>query len=166
MARTPSPAAFASPPTVAALRSTVRLLAALEGAQLRLWREQGVTLTQLRALFRINGSTGATVGQVADHLNITASTATGLVERLVGRTLVERGARTGDRRVCELHLTARGREVAEQAASWRQGHLRAALEQLSAPELESLAVALDRLTSLLEASEGDTSLRQRVGDAG
>jgi len=161
----PPPSATEAEPALAAVRSTVRLLAALEGAQLRLWREQRVTLTQLRAVFRIGAAQGVTVGEVADHLNITPSTATGLVERLVAQNLVQRGARAGDRRVCELSLTARGQALAEQVGSWRQGHLRAALEQLSRSELHLLATTLDRLTALLEASEADTSLRVRTSPA-
>ncbi|GAC1343774.1 MAG: hypothetical protein NVSMB29_16790 [Candidatus Dormibacteria bacterium] len=153
-------------PAARALRSTIRLLAALEGYQLRLWREQRVTVTQLRAVFRISSSERATVGEIADHLNITPSTATGLVERLVAQNLVERHVRAGDRRVCDLELTARGRGLAELGGGGRQSHLRTALGQLPDAELTSLAATVDRLTALLEATETDTSLRRRLGQGG
>ena len=139
----------------------MRLLAVLEGSELSVWRRRGLTLTQMRALYRINAGGAATCGEVSEHLHIQPSATTGLLSRLVQRGLVERGTRDGDRRVVEMRLTAAGRDAVGDVSEWRSGGLGRALDSMDDPELQSLAGIIEHLTGLLEAGEAESALRTR-----
>ena len=148
-------------PSREAFRSLVRLLAVLEGGELSLWRRRGLTLTQLRALYRISASGTATCGEVSEHLHMQPSATTGLLNRLVQRGLLERSTRESDRRVVEMRLTASGQEAVGDIETWRRGGLGRALDALDVADLRAIAEVLPRLTAQLEASEGDTARRTR-----
>ena len=96
-----------------ALNALVQLLASVEAIEFRRWGDLGLTISQLRVLHLLR-ERPASCGQVAEHLGITASTATALIERIVRRGLVERAAREGDRRITDLHLTESGRLLLEE----------------------------------------------------
>ena len=53
----------------------------------------------------------APMSALADRLSCDASYVTGIADRLEERSLVERGADPGDRRVRQLRLTAEGRDL-------------------------------------------------------
>lgn len=130
-----------------------RVLASLEALQFRRWGSEGLTISQLRVLYLLRDSGRASVGAVAEHLGITPSTATALVDRLVQRGLVERGAREGDRRVVELHLSAVGSEHVEEAVRCRRRDLTGSLDELSEGDRERLAELLEELAERLEHRE-------------
>ncbi|MDQ2960868.1 MAG: MarR family transcriptional regulator [Candidatus Dormibacteraeota bacterium] len=152
-----------APPTASrvAFRHLVRLLAVLEGGELSLWRRRGLTLTQMRALYRISATGTATCGEVSEHLHMQPPATSGLLARLVQRGLVERGARAGDRRVVEMRLTAAGLEAVGDIAEWRKGGLGRSLDRLDDGELTQLSAVVEHLTTLLEADEADTAMRTR-----
>ena len=141
--------------------SLVRLLAVLEGGELSLWRRRGLTLTQLRALYRISASGTATCGEVSEHLHMQPSATTGLLNRLVQRGLLERGTRDSDRRVVEMRLTASGLEAVGDIERWRRGDVGRALDALDPADLRAIADVLPRLTAQLEAVETAPARRSR-----
>ena len=144
-----------------AFRALVRLLAVLEGGELSLWRRRGLTLTQLRALYRVSATGAATCGEVSEHLHMQPSATTGLLNRLVQRGLLERGTRENDRRVVEMRLTASGQEAVGDIETWRHGGVGRALDALETADLRAIADVLPRLTAVLETAEGDTARRSR-----
>ena len=156
----PRTAALATP-SREAFRALVRLLAVLEGGELSLWRRRGLTLTQLRALYRISASGTATCGEVSEHLHMQPSATTGLLNRLVQRGLLERSTRETDRRVVEMRLTAAGLDAVGDIETWRSGGLGRALDALDVADLRVIAEVLPRLTAQLEAAEGDAARRTR-----
>src|SRR5436189_647595 len=74
----------------------------------------GITPQHHQALLAIKGFPGresATVGELAERLQIRHHSAVGLVDRLVTDKLVCREPSTGDRRQVMVRLTARGERV-------------------------------------------------------
>jgi DNA-binding MarR family transcriptional regulator len=130
-----------------------RVLASLEALQFRFWGDEGLTVSQLRVLFKLRDAGRASAGEIADHLAITPSTATALIERLVQRGLLVRGARAGDRRVSELRLSEPGQELIEAAAQRRRHDLRLSVAAMPVDERRRLARLLEALAEQLETRE-------------
>lgn len=143
--------------TQRALNALVQLLASVEAVEVRRWGDLGLTISQLRVLHRLH-ERPASCGQVAEHLGITPSTATPLIERLVRRDLVERTPHEGDRRVTDLRLSERGRELLEEAGRGKRGVISASIQALSATDRERLAGLLDRLAGSVQALEAVSAM--------
>lgn len=80
-----------------------------------------VTVPQYRALVILMAPDPTTVGALAQALDVHASTATRLCDRLVGKGLIRRLAgRSGDRREVVLALTAQGRRLVERVMNRRR----------------------------------------------
>lgn len=99
----------------------------------------GLTVQQRQALLAIKGSPGrdhASIGEVAESLQIRRHSAVGLVNRLVQRQLVLRRHPEGDRRRVEVRLTPKGG---------------AKIERLSAAHLTELRQLGPGIRSMLES---------------
>ena len=85
------------------------------------------------------------MGVIADHLGITLSAMTSIVDRLVEKNLVERDSDPHDRRVVLCKLTDQGRE--EMKRFWRVGRekMLKTLGILEDAQLESVVQALELL---------------------
>jgi len=70
-----------------------------------------LTMRQLHVLSAVARIEGLTVHQLAETLDIATPTASGLVDRLVEKGLMERVGDETDRRVRHLHLTPTGAET-------------------------------------------------------
>ncbi|MBV8329681.1 MAG: winged helix-turn-helix transcriptional regulator [Verrucomicrobia bacterium] len=87
----------------------------------------GLTPRQYQALLAIKGFPGrdsATVGELAEQLQIAHHSAVGLVDRLGLQRLVVREPSTQDRRQVYVSLTAHGAEVLDKLASAHREELR------------------------------------------
>jgi DNA-binding MarR family transcriptional regulator len=81
-------------------------------------------------------------------LSIERSTLTNMVDRLERRTLVARTAHPTDRRACEIHLTADGRTLANQAHEAVTARIKTLTAQLPATTRRQLAEALQSFLNL------------------
>jgi DNA-binding MarR family transcriptional regulator len=100
----------------------------------------GTTPQQYLALLAIKGFPGrehASVGELADRLQIQHHSAVGLADRLEGEGLLARKPCLEDRRQVLLHLTPRGGELLEKLASVHREQLRRI-----GPELQHLLALL------------------------
>lgn len=71
--------------------------------------EKIATTLQFSALNFLKDRTGVTVGELADFLQLSKSSATQLTERLVKMGLIKRLSDRNDRRVIRLSITGRGK---------------------------------------------------------
>ena len=152
LASPPTPGAEDADSTRRALDALVQLLASIEALDLRRFGDLGLTLSQLRVLHLLRDQP-ASCGHLAEHLGITASTATALIDRLVRRGLIERWPRPGDRRVTDLALSDAARSLIEEAAARKGGELRAAVEELAPADRQRLAALLDHLAVRVQSAE-------------
>ncbi len=129
--------------------------------RLEAWGERGLTLTQLRVLFLLRAEDGASAGALAELLNVTPSTLTRLIDRLVRHGLVQRESDHGDRRLVRHHLSAKGARTVEELERGARARMSEVMDRLSVPQLERLVLALDDLTAALEAQEAEELSRAK-----
>lgn len=97
-----------------------------------------LTLQQLRAFAVVFGRGQASVTQVAEALGVRANVATGIVQRLVDRGLIERNEDPEDRRVRQLTVTYKGAALIEEVGAIVLAKGRRLLNRLSDTQLEQL----------------------------
>ncbi len=112
---------------------------------LRYARESGLSMSQLGALFHIHrlGSSGVT--DLGDHLGVTSAAVSQMLERLVQQGLILRSEDPTDRRVKQIILTDKGRQVLKESVQARQGWVDNLAESLSASEKQQIQAALGTL---------------------
>ena len=108
-------------------------------------RESGLSMSQLGALFQIHHRESSGVTDLGDQLGVTSSAASQLLERLVQQELILRSEDPSDRRVKQLVLTDKGRQVLQESIRARQSWLYELAETLSDCEKEAITVALNTL---------------------
>ncbi|NGY06398.1 MarR family winged helix-turn-helix transcriptional regulator [Solimonas terrae] len=81
----------------------------------RLGEKGMISAAQAGALFYLARHDGASIGELAQTLDLAASAMTGLVDRMVRAGLLERRRDTQDGRAVRLHLSAAGRDALKTA---------------------------------------------------
>ena len=116
---------------------------------LRVQKLGGITLPQLRALAYVLRQPESTLGELAEHLAITAPSASVLVDRLVKQGLLEAKIPPENRRRVSLAITADGEAVVAQATRLWQAELARRLAPLTVEELGAAIGALESLARCL-----------------
>ena len=111
----------------------------------RTWSRGSLSLVHLQVLTILEVEGPLAMGRLADSLDVSVASATGIVDRMEQRGLVERHAQAADRRVVEVHPTEAGAAVFRDLRSERRSRLEAVLEHLSDRELASLLVGMRAL---------------------
>jgi len=109
--------------------------------------ESSLTLQQFRVLVNVYLRGPVAIHDVADTLGIKPNVATGVVQRLVERDLVERHEDPGDRRARLLRTNERGSGLIEELGTVVQAQRRKLLERLSDPQLSQLRDILEVMAS-------------------
>jgi DNA-binding MarR family transcriptional regulator len=115
------------------------------------WGKAHITMPLLRVLVQLREYPGSSTGEIANHLGVTPSAVTGLIDRLVDLELVRREPHPHDRRVsCNFLEEAGGRVLGEQADR-SNAFVGEVLSELSHAEIESLTIGLERLYAAADA---------------
>ena len=117
----------------------------LDGPRLHAWDERGLTLPQLRILFRVRQEPGIGVKELAQAFEVSTSNVTQQVDKLVTRGLLARAERPEDRRQVSLTVTEEGGQVAGEISLATRGYLREQLAQMDPDDLDMLTDLLSRL---------------------
>ncbi len=112
--------------------------------------DSGLTMQQLRVLVLLSVDGPLPQGDLAQALGVGLATVTGLVDRLVGRGLVERTENPGDRRVRRAALSPEGKELMERIVMAGQEARRRLLARIDLDALRGLALGLAALREALE----------------
>jgi DNA-binding MarR family transcriptional regulator len=121
---------------------TVPLVMRRIRAEMRSRRAPSLSVPQFRALAFLSREPGAALASVAEHLGISRSTASALVDRLVRRELVSRVENPLERRSVVLTLTEAGARQLQQARAATWADLATALDSLSADDLLQVRAGL------------------------
>lgn len=121
----------------------------------------GVSLAQLQLLQMLEAHGELTMTQVAEVIDVSMSNATGLIDRMAERGLVERHRSEADRRVVHVHITPGGRDVLADMDAIREDPLRAVLARLDDTQLARLAEAA---ADMSRATELEVSARLGAPD--
>ena len=144
----------------------------------RKWLEGSLSIVQLHVLTVLETAGPLPMGKLADALDVSVASATGIVDRMEQRGLVERRHDEADRRIVLVHPTDAGRAVFNDLAEMRRAGLVNILDRLTNDELKALLVGLRamskaRAAQLAEAQAafgpdakaGATSARNRPAAA-
>jgi DNA-binding MarR family transcriptional regulator len=118
-----------------ALIAYVRAVILAEPLQLALMEKYGVRLAGLRAVRVLRDLGTVPISRFAEALEIPRSTATGVVDRLAERGLIERTFDTIDRRMINIAVTPRGdaaladRELVDRSVAGKRIRALAPMEQ-------------------------------------
>jgi DNA-binding MarR family transcriptional regulator len=101
------------------------------------------------------------MSRLADELDVSVASATGIVTRMEQRRLVERRHDEADRRIVSVHPTRLGAEVFARLRRHRRDKLKKVLDQLSDDELAAFLTGL-RAMRRARASTATGSNRSRA----
>lgn len=101
----------------------------------------GISMTHLHILWLLDHHGDLPMSRLADLLDVSLSNATGLVDRMEERGIVERVRVPDDRRVVLVRVAAEGIRVRDEVEAMRQDRLRAVLGRLDPTQLERVLAA-------------------------
>jgi len=99
------------------------------------WLTSDMTVAQLRVLLLLHAEGQSRMSSIASSLEIAVSTATGIMDNLVKKELVTRGADTEDRRVVICALSPQGQETINRIWALGQFQMEKLLRGLSPEQL-------------------------------
>jgi DNA-binding MarR family transcriptional regulator len=105
----------------------------------------GVSMTHMHVMWLLQHHGDLAMSRLAELMDISFSNATGIVDRMAERGLVERVRVPDDRRVVLVRMAARGLEALDELEAVKQDRLQAILGHLDEPQLERVAAALNDL---------------------
>lgn len=114
-------------------------------------RQAGISLAQMHVLLHLYARGPSEVMALVDVMQASPAGASQMVERLTLQDLVQRQEKPGDRRVRQVHLTAKGQQVVESSLVGRRQWLEDLLASLAEDEKEVIGRVLQ-------------SLKQRMGE--
>jgi DNA-binding MarR family transcriptional regulator len=109
--------------------------------------ESSLTLQQFRLLLHVNTRGPLPIHQAADTLGLAPSVATGVVQRLVDRGLIERYEDAHDRRARLLRVTDLGATLIEEMSTAVRSQRRQSFERLNNLQLQQLRDILAAIAS-------------------
>ncbi len=119
----------------------------------RLTRE-GISIAHLHAMWLLQDNGELPMSRLADLLGVSLSNATGLVDRMEERGLVERVRVPDDRRLVLVRVTAHGVEVVETMDVFRRDILERLMSRLDHDQLLRLRQVVRDLTEALGDARG------------
>ena len=124
----------------------------------RVFREQGLTPNDAKALFALHCEHGRPMSELAEEWICDASNATWIVDRLEERGLAERRNLPTDRRVKLVVLTRRGEQTRERLKE-AMFEPPPELLEMSRDDLEALRDAVAKLPAASEVPDADARSR-------
>jgi DNA-binding MarR family transcriptional regulator len=101
-----------------------------------------ITLPQLQAMRYIWLHRNATVGEVAEGLDISYPSATNMLNRLVRKGLVTRHGNPADRRFVQVELTEKGERLTRKVEEERTARLKEVLDEMAPRDQQALVDGL------------------------
>ncbi len=133
--------------TKATAQMVMRTASILDPVRLQAWEESGLTLAQLRILFRVRALPGADVRRIAADIGITPSAVSQQVDKLVNRGLLLRSDKPEDRRYVQLELTEAGQQAPGHISELANRHVSALLQAMTDEEMADLRRLLEKLVA-------------------
>jgi DNA-binding MarR family transcriptional regulator len=123
----------------------------------RNWHRGALSLVQLNVVAVIEAEGSLSMSRLADALDVSVASATGIVDRMERRGLVERRHATDDRRVVAVYLTDRGAGIFREMAARRRDYLALVLAELTSEERECLLNGIRAIRAARERLGGTSA---------
>lgn len=136
-----------------------RILRSINLESKKVQKKFGVSIPQLLTIEFLNTCPEhrARASHIKSHLNLNASTVSGILHRLEKKGLITRATSPVDRRVANIVLSPAGIDLLEKAPKTLQEKITEKLGKLPPEELEQLARSVEILSGLFEANHLDAS---------
>ena len=112
---------------------------------------RGVSMAHLHLISMLERHGELPMSRIADVLDVSVSSATGLVDRIEERGFVERTRVADDRRVVLVRLTPAGRQVVADVEGVQDDLVARVLERLEDEQLGRLAASLEDVRAVVAA---------------
>jgi DNA-binding MarR family transcriptional regulator len=152
---TTAPAADPYAPIIADFRAAMTMLKCASSERvLRL----GLSMAQLNILYTLQRNGEMPMSRLAELLNVSLSSATGLIDRIEERGFVERTRVPEDRRVVKIRVTPEGLRMLGEIDALSDDILRDVLGRIGPSKLGGVAQAVTALRSALAVATGGEPL--------
>jgi DNA-binding MarR family transcriptional regulator len=112
------------------------------GGVFKSWHQHALSLVHLNVLTALEAEGPLSMRRLAEAMDVSDASATGIVDRMEKRGLVERRHGTDDRRQVVVHPTEAGVQVFRDIAAHRREVLSRVLDELSEEELAALLLGM------------------------
>ncbi len=119
----------------------------------------GISMTHFHVLTLLRHHGEQPMGRLAEILDASMSSATGIIDRMEERGLVERARVPDDRRVVLVRPTAAGEALVDEAELIRSDVMRAAIGRLSLEQVERLSRAATDIATAVEVELAEAADR-------
>jgi DNA-binding MarR family transcriptional regulator len=120
-------------------------------------RDKGLTMAQLGAMFHIYQKGACGVSDIGSDLGVTNSAASQMIERLVQLKLITRSEDLTDRRLKQIVLTDKGRQILQDSSKANQDWLENLVKTMTIEEQEQVRYALVTLIDKARRLETNSS---------
>lgn len=118
---------------------------------LKRWQDGALSMVHLNVLMLLRSNGPLPMSRLADLLDVSVASATGIIDRMEKRGVVVRQHSETDRRVVEIHLTKRGIAVFTVIDAERRKRLKKLVAAMSDSELSALLIGLRALRAARES---------------
>jgi DNA-binding MarR family transcriptional regulator len=146
-----------------ALVALRRIMRATDLQAKKLARETGLTLPQFMILQTLKDNSDATIGSIAQAINLTQATVTTIIDRMQARGLVTRHRNTADLRKVNVRMTEIGRELVLRGPATLQDRFGERFSALPEWERHAMVAILQRVAMLMDANEIDAAPMLEIG---
>lgn len=112
------------------------------GGVFKTWHRHALSLVHLNVLTALEAEGPLAMRRLAEAMDVSDASATGIVDRMEKRGLVERRHGTGDRRQVLVHPTAAGEQVFRDMAAHSRSALSKVLTELTDDEMAALLLGM------------------------
>lgn len=139
------------------LISLRQIIRAIDLHSKRLERESGLTGPQLLVLQLIQRAGEITAGVIAREVSLSQATVTSIIDRLERKGILQRQRSTDDKRKVMVSLTEAGEKALEKAPTLMQESFINSFNRLEDWEQALLLSSLQRVASMMNATELDAA---------
>jgi DNA-binding MarR family transcriptional regulator len=125
----------------------------------------GISMTHLHILWVLEHHGALPMGRLADLLDVSLSNASGLIDRMEERGLIERIRVPDDRRVVLVRASAEGARMRDEIEALKQDRMRSILSRLTPAQQTRLLGAIGDLRGAVVAEIGSDHLDDHVHPA-
>ena len=123
----------------------------------RRWVAGSLSIVHLHVLSILESDAPLPMGKLAEALDVSIASATGIIDRMEQRGLVERGQQADDRRIVLVEPTVAGLAVFSDLDTHRRMGVSKLLERMTDAELAALLKGLRAMTAARVAVAAETS---------
>jgi len=117
---------------------------------LKRWHHGSLSLIHLNVLMMLRFSGPQTMSRLAETLDVSVASATGIIDRMEHKGVIERRRNDEDRRVVEVHITDEGLAVFSQMQAERHARMSQMLSTVPEADLEALLRGLRAIRAARE----------------